>query len=492
MINTHFSFFFDFFVTLKILRNKMNSIKIKSFWLCLFLSSFFATLANETNYADSIWISDDTGRIILADRKPFLMLMKKDINIWNGKLSFDIVSLKTGVRLWTHSFTPNDESVFMTDHGLLHAGNNIVIYDYESGKKLSKIKIDYAWHDDKKDVVVGYNGNKLAAYKMSTAEKLWETEMKIKGKGAWSSSKFLDEDNLIFVSKNMAGKVNIPTGECCYYPLKREIHDNKGNALKLGLSLMAGVASVATGSVAVPIYSFSKFKDLGSDIIHDGNGKYYVADRNALICVDEEFNELWRTPFPNKMGSSSRIYLRDGAIDLLNIGTGNVDGHFTNVGKPFWASYNANSGENINFSVFPDKWNESELGNHINFAPDSLYYYSDSLQKFVAMDHHHDSYPVITADLNNIIMIGNDFNFNDSLRSEDMFKSYIKLDDGMILRRWLSYPEYVWIVDNGYVKQTFPDDIIDIFFNDQGLFIVKNQQLLSPDISESYILNNQK
>lgn len=467
-------------------------MKIKTLWLCLFLSSFFATLAKETAFVDSIWISDDTGKIILADRKPYLMLMKKEINLWNGKLSFDIVSLETGVRLWTHSFTPTDENVFMTDFGLLHTGNNIVIYDYESGKKLSKIKINYAWHDDKKDVVIGYIGNKLAAYKMSTGEKLWESEMNLKNQGVWSSFKFIDKDNLIFVSKNMAGKVNIPTGKCCSYPLKREIHDNKGNALKLGVSLLAGVASIATGFVAIPIYGFSKFKDLGSDIIHDSNGKYYVADRNAIICVDEEFNELWRTPFPDKFGSSSRIYLRDGVVDLLNIGSGSVDGLFSNVGKPFRASYNANSGEIINFSVFPDNWNKNELGNHIIFAPDFLYCYSDSLQQFVALDHRQDSYPVVTADLNNVILIGNDFNFNDSLRSEDMFQPYLKLDDGMILRRWLSYPEYVWIDDNGYIKQTFPDDIIDMFINNQGIFIVRNRQLYSPDISERYILNNQK
>lgn len=110
-------------------------------------------------------------------------------------------------------------------------------------------------------------------------------------------------------------KVNIYTGDRLEYKLKRRIHDKKTNAGLIGLNVLT---VLFTGTFA---YGPTYFDGFGSEPIIDDNGHIFAADRDAVVCLDYNLNEVWRYQLPEGIGSKSYLFLQGDTLRMINTGT---------------------------------------------------------------------------------------------------------------------------------------------------------------------------
>lgn len=439
---------------------------------------------------DSIKIPEKTVGIEISDNGKYVIFKSDDANFWNGKIPMSLASLETGETLWKGNWFPMRDVMFFTDYGLLVDNlKEIKLLDKESGKELRKIKASYAWHDDKGDILLGYTkGDKLAGFRMSTGEMLWETKMENKDNAIWEIVEWEDPSTLVYLS-NVIGKVNINTGEHWSHPLKRSNSNTLSNGVKIGLTVLGGLAGGAIGGAIVggiigstggDISAPTRYDMFGSQVLSDGVGKYYVADRDFLMCLDKNLEEVWKVSLPKKSGSVSRIFLRGDSIDLLNEGVRMIEGDLLSEGKPFWVTYNINDGATISLSKLPEEWDWSLGSEHLSFVPDYAYRFDEESGLFSKLIHKPDVYPVISKRKSKVYEIDKDICMVDSCELDNFYLPYRGDGNGIILRRLRGDADYVKADSTGKPVEKWDRKIDQLIPTKQGRFIVKKGYLYSP------------
>lgn len=466
----------------------MNILRITFLIIMIPFSLLSKGKSIDLNLVDSIQVPEDIVDIEITEDGRYAMFKSGEADFWNGKYRLDLLSLETGEKIWNNNWLPSKPTVF-TDYGVLVAkGHEILFYDLQSGKELKKFKGIYAWHDISDDILIAHIGRKkLAGYRISTGKKIWETKKSNEDEMIWEEVSRPDSTHLVFHSETV-GKIDLTTGEHISYPLKRKINDNGGNAARLGLAVLFGAVGVATGLTYIPYSIFSHYEMLGSNVAYDGDGRYYVADRENIVCLDENMNEIWKNVHPDKTGSTSRIYICGDNIDLLNEGAGSLNGTVKKVGRAFWSSIDRNTGEDKNFNLLPDKWDEEFLGkDYLRFIPDSLYYCQKHADKFINIEHNSNAYPVFTQD-GVAVMIDKDMNYGDAWYIDGLYYKVCDEPDGILICKIHGMPEYLKIDFEGNVMEAWHPDISLIISKHIGTFVVKDDYLYTPGNISDFVV----
>lgn len=460
---------------------------MKNLRIIHFVIFLLTAMAANATLLDSIYIEKDIVEIEVADDGRYAMLKSGEPSFWNGKFRLDLVSLETGEKIWKKNWTPGNPTLF-TDRGVLIAeGKQMKLYDIASGKEILKYKGKYVWHDLFKNIIVGFTGgNKITGYNIHTGEKIWETKSNNDDEMQWTEVCRPNSTHLVYHS-DVIGMIDFTTGEHNSYPLKRRISDNGGNAAKIGMAVLLGVVGVAlTGVAYVPFTRLSKYELLGSNVVCDSIGNYYVADRDILVCLDKELNEKWKICLPKSTGSYSRLYLRGDSLDFINHGIGSLNCEVRKVGKPFFGTLDMATGENQSFHMLPEKWEEELLGkNYLRFLPDSVYYYHDSKEKFIMIEHNPKAYPISTQTAE-VVMIDKDINYGDVWLLDGLYVKVREENDGTLMRQLAGPPEYLKIDAEGKVTELWDPSVSLLIDSNAGTFVFKGDYLYSPAFGSEF------
>ena len=225
----------------------------------------------------------------------------------------------------------------------------IAVYNAESGNKLWSKKFS-AWGNMRGVVgmsngiavlrmVPGFGSPYFSAFSLVTGEKLWTD--KVNALYGLSYCQPIDK-NYEYMVTDALYRVDMKTGEHKKVGTTSTAVTFKDKEIK---KLLEGVneESVSdlvylhsldsedpeigpmTTKFCVPWGVEKKANVVGlSSAILSKDGKNYFADRNSLICFDDNMNEVWRTEFTDK-ATRSDLYMKGDVIYLINHAVGIFD-----------------------------------------------------------------------------------------------------------------------------------------------------------------------
>ncbi len=87
----------------------------------------------------------------------------------------------------------------------------------------------------------------------------------------------------------------------------------------------------------------------------------YIADADSLYCFDKDLNENWVTALPKDLGSASALRRDEGKLRLVNYGVCFLNYKQIRIGKPFVATYDRNTGEQLTMVIDDEKVKNEEF-----------------------------------------------------------------------------------------------------------------------------------
>lgn len=437
---------------------------------CLFMVSLFGKADVVSPRYMDVNIPPDCYDVILPDTASYALFIVDDKGFMKQQKLL-VKSFRSDEVLWSVPYSLEYSRAYPVGSGVLvNSGYHTVMYDYATGKKLHKFKASPAFIDTSRNLLVGFQGdsnNKLVAYDLTTGKQVWKTKIEKNFGHQWVKTVPLDSNTAIYNGGDL-WKLDITTGECKNFKVKRRIFDKKANAITGTLSVIGAVVG------ALPMYSPTYFAGLGSNVLTEPDGKMYVADRDAVICVDTALNELWRTPLPEKSGSRSYIRMRGDTIEMLNTGQAVTGVRDRNLGEAFIASFNKNTGDLYRLLPLAKEWDQEEYGKLIYFVNDPLYAYDYENEVISLVEYPAETFPIVAANGDVSVV---DHNLTE-LKRYPLNDIFYKLDDlpqGTALTRIINIetPEIVIINDDGkiadYMDGTAPlvlrhnDHIVTIY-----------------------------
>ena len=225
----------------------------------------------------------------------------------------------------------------------------IAVYNAESGNKLWSKKFS-AW-GNMRGVVGMSNGIAVlrmapafgnlyfSAFSLVTGEKLWTDKLNAMYGLSYcqpidKNYEYMVTDALYRVNMNTGEHKKVGTTSTAVTFKDKEIKKLLEGANDESVSGMVYLHSLdredpeigpMTTKFCVPWGVEKKANVVGlSSAILSKDGKNYFADRNSLICFDDEMNEVWRTELTDK-ATRSDLYMRGDTIYLINHAVGIFD-----------------------------------------------------------------------------------------------------------------------------------------------------------------------
>jgi outer membrane protein assembly factor BamB len=225
----------------------------------------------------------------------------------------------------------------------------IAVYNAESGNKLWSKKFS-AW-GNMRGVVGMSNGIAVlrmapafgnlyfSAFSLVTGEKLWTDKLNAMYGLSYcqpidKNYEYMVTDALYRVNMNTGEHKKVGTTSTAVTFKDKEIKKLLEGANDESVSGMVYLHSLdredpeigpMTTKFCVPWGVEKKANVVGlSSAILSKDGKNYFADRNSLICFDDEMNEVWRTELTDK-ATRSDLYMKGDVIYLINHAVGIFD-----------------------------------------------------------------------------------------------------------------------------------------------------------------------
>lgn len=290
------------------------------------------------------------------DNKGYIVRFSNDANrvLWSRKVAFQAESIETfgGVTFYS-------------------SGGKTYRLDDNNGEKLWQVKNSMIYADADAKIGFGYQiptayrntNTDLVGYNIFTGKDVWTRE--ITQEYGWGSMKYISDSVLLVVAGGLH-TINVYNGRGWTVMMKTGRKDYTasavGTAAGVALGLLTGTFSVATG--------YDLVRDVNSNVIVDSAAIYFAATEE-IIKLDKQGKTLWRTALPADLTSRSIIFKKNGNLFMINRGYAYLSARTVNIGNPYIASFNMETGEKnffTNASAVKD-----ELIQDYEVAGDTLY-----------------------------------------------------------------------------------------------------------------------
>lgn len=306
--------------------------------------------------------------ILTHPQSPYEVVAQKDTTTPN-KFILSICDTTTHNQHW---------AIEVKDLGWRMTKDKLVLFNFGYIKVLSLYTGREIWSKQTKgnpilpvyvtdNILVAYkatNTQLLRGYNLATGEIVWKQTLD--NRYGWSYIEPINEDSAWVVANNLY-RFDWNTGEKEKFDIKPGFADSKraaGFILKsaaLGMMTAAATGGLFTAyliplpssntvaphtsNALLPVYPDNmNIAGTVSNLVTSGN-LHYIADRNNLMCFDDNLNLVWRYDFPERRGSRSHLILRDGVIYMVNLGKAiREDNPEYATGIPFTAAFNALNG----------------------------------------------------------------------------------------------------------------------------------------------------
>ncbi|MBD5265697.1 MAG: hypothetical protein HDS44_01870 [Bacteroides sp.] len=455
------------------------------------MSLAFAVAGNNVE----VKIPDKCFDILLPDTASYVVfLTDQKTSSKDNQMRLKVASLRDGQGLWSKKYYPN-RYVEVCDQGVIIGDAfNLTLYDFQTGKEIRKLSSRPVYIDHGRNLIIGAKTdpikggyNKLVCNALSTGEKLWESKVPRNNGAEWRIVDILD-DNTLIVQSDYVGKIDLTTGDLKSHPLKQSVFDKKAfwssqevaNAVING-AIGGGIAGLlgALGPNTSVSYDIGYFC---SDVLKH-NGHYFVSDRERLVCLDSDMNEVWQSMFPKDSGSHANLYVHGDTIEMINTGYVEANDRRYKSGRPFRAAFLAGTGESLYIYQFPEKWNETLFGKYLSFVTVPAFIYDEVIDSFSPLKFPLEGAYVITPE-RNVLHVDSDLNVLDSIDGDKVYYLVAELPDGQILKTNSSTPSFLRIGPDSKIMEKYDSDVRSIMVKGYHLFLQKGDILLVYAISD--------
>lgn len=295
--------------------------------------------------------------------------LTKNERSYKNKGELILFDFQKGTELWRKKVNyQSDQSVLLSEGVLFNSkGIKSSFLDIQTGQeKWSKKIFPYVLDHQNSKIWAYKNGisKKLECYDTSSGTFLWTRE--VPHTYGWNYDGMINDSTRLIVSDGMH-LVNINDGTGKSYPMKTGTTNYTGavalGALGILTGALTGVVTMPTGGNAVV--------ELVSNVLRE-DSLLYFANQTQLLCLDEQLKMKWGYPLPEELTSNSELFTYDDRLYMINYGCG-YRGNFrdcssayekmmmaVNIGRPFIACFDKNTGKNIYLNQLTKKKDKIE------------------------------------------------------------------------------------------------------------------------------------
>lgn len=239
--------------------------------------------------------------------------------------------------------------------------------DPETGNTLWESKCDFYFIDPFLNIGVGYpvqsTSNKLSAIDLSNGRLLWEK--KIDRSYGWDDAYMLN-DSILLIAVNGIHAIDLRNGREWNYKAKTAKKE-------IGKMIAINFLGILVGALTDSYFYQSQadvVSDMTSNMLIDPDDNVLHASRDMISRIDTWGNIIWSKPLPEKLTSSSSLFLIDSVVYLINRGYAQYNGEFSMIGDPYFAAFNLEDGNRFYLKKIPEK---KEFIRHYQVIGDMLF-----------------------------------------------------------------------------------------------------------------------
>ncbi len=239
--------------------------------------------------------------------------------------------------------------------------------DPETGNTLWESKCDFYFIDPFLNIGVGYpvqsTSNKLSAIDLSNGRLLWEK--KIDRSYGWDDAYMLN-DSILLIAVNGIHAIDLRNGREWNYKAKTAKKE-------IGKMIAINFLGILVGALTDSYFYQSQadvVSDMTSNMLIDPDDNILHASRDKISRIDTWGNIIWSKPLPEKLTSSSSLFLIDSVVYLINRGYAQYNGEFSMIGDPYFAAFNLEDGNRFYLKKIPEK---KEFIRHYQVIGDMLF-----------------------------------------------------------------------------------------------------------------------
>lgn len=258
-------------------------------------------------------------------------IVQYDINnqkvLWTKKIAYQTSNLKLFSK--TMIFTVSNKSYCLdinTGNELWEVKNNIYLVspidNIGFGYNLKGLKV---------------NSNEFEGIDLNNGQVLWKRELN--GEYGWNDVFYTNDSTLVVAAAGLHS-LDTKTGKGWDYNTitgKKDYTETVvKNVVGVGLGLLTGTGFISSGNNLV--------RDVVSNKIVDSSN-IYMASKEQLVKIDKLTGAtIWK--FSKDLASKSSIFINDSQIFMINKGMAFMGNKALNFGKPFFAAFDKQTGEN--------------------------------------------------------------------------------------------------------------------------------------------------
>lgn len=261
-------------------------------------------------------------------------------------------------------------------------GNKSYSLDPLDGKEMWKAKNKICYVDPDQKIGMGYrfssvnHPNNLEGIDLTNGNWIWNRY--INREYGWNEVFHLNDSVVMVVAAGLHS-INLYTGQGWDFDTvtgKKDYKEaNIANAAGLVLGAFTGTFVLNTG--------YNMVSDVRSNVVVDSSNIYF-ASKTKITKLTQDGKIKWRKDLPEDLTSKSSIIIRDSNLYLVNSGYAFMGNRQVRIGKPFFASFDLNSGKQNFLSIIKEK--KDRINGYIFQKDTVLFVLKDRVSKYLITD----------------------------------------------------------------------------------------------------------
>ncbi|MCF8379433.1 MAG: PQQ-binding-like beta-propeller repeat protein [Bacteroidales bacterium] len=324
-----------------------------------------------STHEKSVGYNSITGKAIIGTQYEFPDQIKESyIDTLSATLTVQLRGLSKNGK-WMNNkgsivlYNLNDKSILWTKKivyqtASLQQSNNTMIFtsmgkshclDFWTGEDKYELKNSIYYIDQKTNIGMGYKyrsstgvTNILEGINLTNGNVLWQRN--INRTYGWNDLRFLDDTTLLLVADGLH-TIQLKDGKGWDFDSRTGIKDY---STTLATNSIAAVAGMFTGYFYIT-YGHNLIRDLASNVIVDDAAIYFASSEQISRLEKKNGSVVWSNPFPRDLVSMSSLFKHKDMIIMVNYGYSYMENRQMEIGLPFIAAFNAESGQQIFLST---------------------------------------------------------------------------------------------------------------------------------------------
>jgi outer membrane protein assembly factor BamB len=369
--------------------------------------------------------------------------LTKDVK-WSKKVKYD----RTGII--------QKEGVLFEQHL-----NKLVRLDMQTGNPIWTAKIHLARIYPEFNLFLGYlmksgQSKNLHGFDMPRGQSMWTRT--ISGEFPWGFTE-MRNDSVVMIESSGLHSLNLQNGHG--WSVDGITHADKVDMGKVGVAVLGAVTMATLGGGIIPLSYSKHFQHISSNVLYEQDFLFF-ATKDRLFAQGFNGELLWEKNMSDLAMSKSFLFKSGELLYLINTGYAINQFYPHRFGKPFIASYNPETGEQLSFTsfqeqkgyiadfivqeenillMFQDKIETFDLATHqivdrngikidqksqlLKFIADHSYLKLENQYLQMSQDSTH--YYVVCKDAT-ILKLDNQFSFLEKVNKEDVFFNYYETE----------------------------------------------------------------